>query len=100
MLTACGNEKYGVYKLIELSDGVETYNSKLLKTLGIEYELELKDETSAVLKTDDETINLIYNDKEFIMQNINAVENKIPYEMNGNRITIMESGTKMVFEKK
>ena len=54
-----------------------------------------KDKT-ATLKLGDYTLNLTYNDNEFIVQDS---EEKLPYEKRSNRIVIDYNDEKMVFRE-
>ncbi len=100
ILTACGSNMIGKYKLVEMADGEVTYDSKYLDSLGIEYWLEIKDEKNAIISAGSEKVDLTYDDKSFTGKDIKTGEiTSLSYTKDGNKIIIIEEKTKMTFEK-
>lgn len=100
LLTACSSGLKGTYKLVEMAAGEEKYDAKTLETLEIKMELVVKDDKTAELTLDGETISLTYNDKEFIGKDQSTGEEKsIPYTVDGNKIILTDDGETMTFQK-
>lgn len=89
----------GSYKLVEMTQGSTTYSGSQLEAmesiLGKSVGLELKADKTGTLEVFGSKINITYDDKNMI-----AEGSPCPYTVNGNKITLEQSGTKMVFEKK
>ena len=86
-----------IYHLVELSNSKDIYNESDLKKLDINYELVMSTvANNATLKIGDYTINLKYNNNDFIDETSEEVFN---YEKIDNRVTINYNGEKMVFEE-
>ena len=89
----------GSYKLVEMTEGSQTYSGSQLEAMeslmGKSVGLELKADKTGTLEVFGKKIEITYDDK-----NVIANGSPCPYTVNGNRITLEQSGTKMVFEKK
>ena len=100
ILTACSSGMKGTYKLVEMAAGEEKYDAKQLEALGIKMELVVKDDKTAEITMDGETITLTYNDKEFTGKDQTTGEEKsIPYTVDGNKIILTDDGETMTFQK-
>ena len=104
MITGCKKEEKEEvkktevsYHLIEMSNDSETYKYDDIKKLDLNYELVMSlVNNNATLKLGEYTLNLTFNDKEFVDE---TNEEKLTYEKNGNRVTVNYNGEKMVFEE-
>lgn len=89
----------GSYKLVEMTQGSTTYSGSQLDAMesimGKSVGLELKADKTGTLEVFGSKINITYDDK-----NMYAKGDPCPYTVNGNKITLEQEGTKMVFEKK
>ena len=100
IMTACGKNMIGTYKLLEMESGGQKFSAKDLEALGIKMELVVKEKKKAVFSLDGEEQELTYNDKEFIGKNLETSEEEIiPYNLDGNKIILEKNGEKLVFEK-
>lgn len=103
MFTACGDNNGGsasydgTYNLVEMSMGDTTINADLLKSTGQSMTLTING-TKASLKGSDDSMN---QELEFDPANktFSAGGESVPATFEGNKVTLEESGTKMVFEK-
>ncbi len=85
------------YHLVEMSNDSEIYKEADIKKLDLNYELVMSlVNNNATLKLGEYTLNLTFNDKEFVDE---TSEEKLTYEKNGNRVTVNYNGEKMVFEE-
>ena len=102
VVTGCGSKKSsanmaGTYKLVEMKEGETTISADLLKTVGIEYKLTVKDDKTATLDMGDTKQSLKYDDKYFYAADSEAM--KMSYTFKNGKITMKQDDSSMTFEK-
>lgn len=85
----------GSYEIIELKDGEETYNKKIIDSLNLDYSFEVKDDKTAVMKFGDQEENLTYDDKYFINE-----KEKVEYKYENGKLVLTNDDTVLTFKKK
>lgn len=93
-LVGCGTNMVGKYSIYEVSEGKTTFKADQLKTLGVDYKLEVKADKTAVMKLDGEKYTMKYNDKYFTTKN-----DKTKYTFKDGKIIFSKDNTKMIFKK-
>ncbi len=94
ILAACGGNKLsdGTYKLVEMIQDGEDLSDQLstMEEAGISMDLVVNGDKATLMDTE-----LTIKDGK-----ISDGNEEIPYTVSGNKITLEQDGTKMVFEKK
>lgn len=93
-LVGCGSNMVGKYSIYTVSEGKTTFKEDQLKTLGVDYKLEVKSDKTAVMKLAGEEYKMKYNDKYFITKN-----DKTKYTFKDGKIIFAKDNMKMVFKK-
>ena len=99
MVTACGSIN-GSYKLVEMTEEKRQVNISSLSDVGLVFELEIKNNDDVILTTANVKRNLKIEDNNFVGVDDEGNKRSLPFEKDGNRITIYLDEDKMVFEKK
>ena len=106
-MTACGSKKdddkkadiVGEYKMVEMTAGDESLKAEDLEEYGLVYTLKVnKDKTATLSIGDEDSEKLKYDDKYFFPED--DEDDKVAYTVKGNKLTLSDDDTKMVFEKK
>ena len=85
----------GSYEIIELKDGEETYNKKIIDSLNLDYSFEVKEDKTAIMKFGDQEENLTYDDKYFINE-----KEKVEYKYENGKLVLTNDDTILTFKKK
>ena len=105
-MTACGKDKkeektdiVGTYKMVEMTAGDESLKAEDLEEYGLVYTLKVnKDKTATLSIGDEDSEKLKYDDKYFFPED--DEDDKVAYTVKGNKLTLSDDDTKMIFEKK
>ena len=98
-LAACGGVA-GRYELASMAMGDQEMDIAALKALAgtdVEMYIELKDDGTAVLAMDGEVTEMQWADGE--MWPANNPSDKIPFTVDGDELTMEQSGIKLIFKK-
>ena len=85
----------GSYQIIELKDGGETYNKKIIDSLNLDYSFEVKKDKTATMRFSDQEENLKYDDKYFKNE-----KQKIEYKYEDGKLVLFNEDTILTFKKK
>ena len=94
LLTSKANP-VGTWTLVEVSEGGQSYDTSSLSLLGMTGTLELKDDKTGTMSIFGSSTNLTWDDK-----NLTVDGQATAYSISGNKLTLENNGSKMVFEKK
>ena len=99
-LVACGGGVAGRYDLISMEAGGQTLDIASLKALAgsdVDMYIELFEDGTGVMKMDGETTKMSYADGK--IWPTNSPDEKIPFDVSGDTLTLEQDGVKMVFKK-
>lgn len=98
-LVACGGVA-GRYNLVSMEMGETKLDIESLKAMAgtdVEMYIELNDDGTGVMNMDGETTQMAYADGK--IWPVNEADDKVPFTVNGDTLTLEQDGIKMVFKK-
>ena len=99
-LVACGGGVAGHYNLVSMEMGGQKMDIAALQALAgtsVEMYIELNDDGTGVMCMDGETTEMCYGDG--MIWPVNDADDKVPFTVDGDTLTLEQDGMKMVFEK-
>lgn len=93
-LVGCGKSIAGKYELYTAKSGETKFTAKQIKSLGINYTLEVKSNNKATMKLGSEKMEMTYDDKYFKYKG-----EKTKYTYKDGKITFGDDSMEMTFKK-
>ena len=96
IISGCGHNMIGNYKIVEVREGSTIITGKDLNNKNFNYSLKVNKNKTDILKTE-EKIRIKYNDKYFY--SIDDSSDRILYKYENNKIILDIDNLKLVFKK-